>query len=135
MVWYRGERKACSVVRVPSPEEEDLKRLHRSRETLLHDRVRHVNRIRGLLCLQGVRHIDPGREGWTTALIGLHTRDGRPFPGRLMTEIRREAKLLAIVQVLLCEVIAELEALVRVKASRRRRRAGPGAAPHRNNVP
>jgi hypothetical protein len=23
--------------------------------------VRHVNRIRGLLCLQGVRHIDPGR--------------------------------------------------------------------------
>jgi transposase len=132
MAWHRGERKACSVVRVPSPEEEDLKRLHRSRETLLHERVRHVNRIRGLLCLQGVRHIDPGREGWTTALIGLHTRDGRPFPVRLMTEIRREAKLLAIVQVLLREVVAELEALVRVKTSGRRARRG--AASRRDPV-
>ena len=60
MAWHRGETKACSIVRVPTPEEEDLKRLHRSRETLLHERVRHVNRIRGLLCLQGIRHIDPG---------------------------------------------------------------------------
>lgn len=130
MAWHRGERKACSVVRVPSPEEEDLKRLHRSRETLLHDRVRHVNRIRGLLCLQGIRHIDPGRDGWTAALVGLQTRDGRPFPARLMAEIRREAKLLAVVRVLLREVSAELEALVQVKISRGRRRARPGAAPH-----
>jgi transposase len=130
MAWHRGETKACSVVRVPSLEEEDLKRLHRSRETLLHERVRHVNRIRGLLCLQGIRHIDPGRAGWTTALVGLHTRDGRPFPARLMAEIRREAKLLAVVQALLREVGAELEALVRAETSGRRRRAGPGAAPH-----
>ena len=40
MAWHRGETKACSIVRVPTPEEEDLKRLHRSRETLLHERVR-----------------------------------------------------------------------------------------------
>jgi transposase len=123
MAWHRGETKACSIVRVPTPEEEDLKRLHRSRETLLHERVRHVNRIRGLLCLQGVRHIDPGRDGWTAALVGLQTRDGRPFPVRLMAEIRREGKLLAVAQTLLREVGAELEALVRVKSSGRRQHA------------
>jgi transposase len=89
MAWHRGETKACSIVRVPTPEEEDLKRLHRSRETLLHERVRHVNRIRGLLCLQGIRHIDPGRDGWTAALVGLQTRDGRPFPVRLMADPTR----------------------------------------------
>ena len=111
MAWHRGETKACSIVRVPTPEEEDLKRLHRSRETLLHERVRHVNRIRGLLCLQGIRHIDPGRDGWTAALVGLQTRDGRPFPVRLMAEIRREGKLLAVAQTLLREVGAELEPL------------------------
>ena len=39
MAWHRGERQACSVVRVPSPEEEDIKRLHRSRANLLRERV------------------------------------------------------------------------------------------------
>ena len=130
MAWHRGETKACSVVRVPSPEEEDLKRLHRSRETLLHERVRHVNRIRGLLCLQGIRHIDPGRDRWAAALVGLQTRDGRPFPARLMAEIRREAKLLAVVQALLREVSAELESLVRVKSSGHRQHAARHAGLH-----
>jgi transposase len=115
MALQRGETKACSIVRVPSPEQEDLKRLHRSREALLHERVRHLNRIKGLLCLQGVRHIMPGRKGWTAALKGLLTRDGRSFPPRLMAEIRREAKLLAVVTTLLREVDAELKTLIQVK--------------------
>ena len=68
MAWHRGERQACSVVRVPSPEDEDMKRLHRSRANLLRERVRHVNRIRGLLHLQGVVHVHPHREGWAAAL-------------------------------------------------------------------
>jgi len=75
--------------------------------------VRHVNRIKGLLTLHGVRGIEPARQGWTTALAGLETRDGRSFPPRLMAEIRREAKLLELVKKLLVEVTAEIEALVR----------------------
>jgi len=35
MAWHRGESKACSVVHVPTLEEEDAKRLHRARENLL----------------------------------------------------------------------------------------------------
>ncbi len=130
MAWHRGETKACSIVRVPSPEQEDLKRLHRSRENLLHEQVRHSNRIKGLLCLQGVRHIAPDRKGWTSALKGLQTRDGRPFPPRLMAELRREAKLLAMVTMLLREVGAELKALIRTKASAPQRRNRLGTATH-----
>ena len=120
MAWHRGERHACSVVRVPSPEEEDMKRLHRSRANLLRERVRHVNRIRGLLHLQGVTHVHPHREGWTSALQNLQTRDGRRFPAQLMSEIKREAKLLDTIKKLLREVDLELIALVRTQRVRRR---------------
>jgi transposase len=97
-----------------------LKRLHRSRANLLRERVRHVNRIRGLLFLQGVAHIHPNRDGWTAALEDLRTRDGRPFPTRLMNEIKREAKLLETTKKLLREVDLEVVALVRAQRSRKR---------------
>ena len=129
MAWHRGEHQACSIVRVPSPEEEDMKRLHRSRANLLRERVRHVNRIRGLLHLQGVVDIHPHREGWTSALKDLQTRDGRRFPEQLMSEIKREAKLLGIVKKLLREVDLELVALVRTQQSRRRSAASEAAHP------
>lgn len=129
MALHRGETKVCSVVHVPTPEEEDVKRLHRSRQTLVHERVRHVNRIKGLLKLQGVHHLEPNREGWTRLLVDLHTRDGRSFPVRLMQEIRREAKLLAVVKDLLREVCSEIDALVQA-ASRRTRKPKSIAAPH-----
>src|SRR5437764_15111727 len=45
------------------------------------------------------------------------------IPVRLMAEIRREGKLLAVAQMLLREVGAELEALVPVKSSGRRQHA------------
>lgn len=126
---HRGETKVCSVVSVPTPEQEDIKRLHRSRQTLMHERVRHVNRIKGLLKLQGVHHIEPNRHGWMQLLTGLQTRDSRPFPARLMQEIRREGKLLDVVKALLREVCAEIEALVHAASARGRRR-GKAEAPH-----
>jgi transposase len=46
--YLRGEVDACSVVRVPSVEEEDAKRLHRERKRLISERVQHVNRTKGL---------------------------------------------------------------------------------------
>ena len=55
MSWARGERRVCSMVRPPTPEEEDGRRLTRERDTLVTERTRHVNRIKGLLATQGVR--------------------------------------------------------------------------------
>ena len=51
----RGETRACRVVRVPSPAEEDAKRQHRERAVLVAERTAHGNRITGLLMLLGIR--------------------------------------------------------------------------------
>ena len=111
--------QAQDRVPIPSPEEEDDKRLLRSRANLLRDRIRHTNRIRGLLNLQGVRHIDPNRRNWQAALLNLKTADGRSFPRQLMREIHREAKLLGAVMRMLKEVEAEIAGMIRDARKRR----------------
>ena len=119
MALYRGEHQVARIVRVPSPKEEDDKRLLRSRNNLLRERIRHSNRIRGLLNLQGVRHIDPNRRDWAAALTKLRTRDGLPFPNQLLREIRREAKLLAAVVHMLDEAEAEIAGMIRDAGKRK----------------
>src|SRR3546814_11720326 len=52
MSYLRGDRQICSVVHVPSPEEEDAKRPHRERAHLVQERVRIANRIEALLATQ-----------------------------------------------------------------------------------
>ena len=49
-----GERKVWSVVRVPSVEQEDKRRINRERERLLKERTGHLNRMRSLLVLHGI---------------------------------------------------------------------------------
>src|SRR5687767_8319393 len=50
--WRRGDRQACSFIRIPSvEEEEDGRRPHRELARLTKERVAHVNRIKGLLAL------------------------------------------------------------------------------------
>src|SRR5262245_10489068 len=46
--YLRGDRQSCSMVRVPTPEEEDTKRTHRERESLVQERLRIENRIEAL---------------------------------------------------------------------------------------
>ena len=119
MAYHRGEHDVARVVQVPSPREEDAKRLLRSRGNLPRERIRHSNRIGGLLHMQGIRHINPNRRNWAAALTKLRTADGGAFPPQLMREIRREAKLLAMVQALLAEVEAEIAGMVRDVNKRR----------------
>jgi len=90
----RGEPEACSVVRVPSIELEDAKRLHRERRRLIAERVQHVNRIKGLCATQGIYDYSPLRKDRLTRLDDLHTGDGRVLPPQLKAEIVRELKRL-----------------------------------------
>jgi transposase len=53
--WLAGDRQVCSMVRVPTPEEEDAKRPHREREHLVQEKLRIENRIEALLFTQGIR--------------------------------------------------------------------------------
>jgi hypothetical protein len=45
--WLRGERGHCSMVAVPSMEEEDARRPNRERENLVGERTRIINRMKG----------------------------------------------------------------------------------------
>src|SRR3954470_16008243 len=83
MAWRRGEPRVCAMVRPPSPGEEDRRRTSRERGTLLKERVRHTNRIKGLLATQGVYDFEPLRPDRLERLGALVTGDGRPLPARL----------------------------------------------------
>ena len=116
MAWARGERRVCSMVRPPSPEEEDQRRLSRERGTLLKERIQHTNRIRGLLAGQGIVDYDPLHHDRLARLDELVTGDGRPLPERLKAEIRREIERLDRVCAQLVAVERERDALVKTTA-------------------
>jgi transposase len=71
------------MVRAPTPAEEDRRRLCRERKVLTAERVRHVNRIKGLLFAQGVSEYEPPRRDRRERLAGLVTGDGRLLPNYL----------------------------------------------------
>jgi len=103
--YIRGDRQACSMVRVPTPEEEDAKRPHREREHLVQERTRLENRILALLATQGIRE-RPSLRTWERDLVALRTGDGRAMPPHLMAELHRLRRRL----VLTMELIRELDA-------------------------
>jgi transposase len=92
---------------VPSPDEEDARRATRERANLLKERVRHVNRVKGLLATQGVYDFEPLRPDRLERLTTLITADGRALPERLGAEVRRHLRRLALVLEMLAEVEAE----------------------------
>src|SRR3954466_6600900 len=55
----RGEPDHCSMVPIPPRDEEDAKRPSRERETLVGERTRLVNRIKGTLVRLGIRGFHP----------------------------------------------------------------------------
>ena len=93
-----GDRTVCRNVIIPSPEQEDAKRLSRERSQLAAERTRHINRIRGLLALHGIREIKGLWGGeWSKALAELRTGDGRELGRYLRAEISREFERLHLV--------------------------------------
>ena len=97
MEWARGGRRACSMVRPPSPAEEDERRLTREREALVIERTRHVNRIKGLLATQGVFGFEPMRKSHRERLGQLRDWHGQTLPPRLKAELTRELDRLELV--------------------------------------
>jgi transposase len=113
----RGEPKVCSVVRVPSVEDEDLRRLTRERGRLLRERVAHTNRVKGLLFCQGVRDLEPLGARFLDQLGEARTGDGRALSPKLVAEIRREHQRLRLVVEQIAEVEAETRSLAKTSAA------------------
>jgi len=102
--WLNGDRQICSMVHVPSPEEEDAKRPHREREHLVQERLRIENRIEALLFTQGIRG-RPSLRSWERDIAELRTGDGRKLPPLLRAEVERLRRRL----VLTLDLIREME--------------------------
>jgi transposase len=89
MAYKRGEPRVCAMLRVPTPEDEDRRRISRERNVLIAERVAHVNRIKGLLFSQGIRY-EPLRRDRRARLEELRTGDGRILPEHMKRQISRE---------------------------------------------
>lgn len=111
MAFTRGEPRVCSMVRPPSIEEEDRRRVTRERQRLLRERIEHTNRIKGLLMSQGMRGYNPLGKNRHACLETLSTPQGRPLPPRMKAEIRRELERLDLLARQIKQVEAERDAL------------------------
>ena len=81
LAYKRGEPRVCAMVKAPTPKEEDRRRLCRERKVLIAERVRHVNRVKGLLFSQGISGYEPLRRDRRERLDTLPDRRWSPAAG------------------------------------------------------
>ena len=103
MRYHQGEKKAWSIIHVPSPEEEDQRQLHRELMALTAERTRHINRIKGLLASQGVVLLV--KEDFLSQLETVQLWDSSNLPPGLRSRLVREYERLQILN----EQIRQLE--------------------------
>jgi transposase len=87
--WLRSEPRACTMVRVPSIEEEDARFPGRARTEVIGERVAVENRIENLLCLHGIGGFNPRLKKAAEKLEMLRTFAGAALPPKMMDELRR----------------------------------------------
>jgi transposase len=109
LAWRRGEPRVCSMVRPPSPEEEDRRRLVRERAALVKERIRLTNRIRGLLASQGIPGYQPLHRD-RPGLDELFTGDGRALPPQLKRELMRVLERLELLRLQITAIEDERDA-------------------------
>src|SRR5450631_3884803 len=112
LAFKRGEPRVCAMVKAPTPEEEDRRRLCRERKVLIVERVRHVNRVKGLLFSQGISGYEPLRRDRRKRLDTLQTGDGRLLPDHLKAQVRRELDRLELLLEQIKAVEAERDVLL-----------------------
>jgi len=110
--WLRGEREHCKMAAIPTSAEEDAKRPHRERETLVGEHTTVINRIKATLTRLGIRNFNPKLKNAAERLEHLRTPEGEPIPPSTFGELRRdmERKRLVAEQILQIEK-ARLEQL------------------------
>lgn len=115
LAYKRGEPRVCAMVKPPTPEEEDRRRLCRERKVLTAERVCHVNRIKGLLFCQGVSNYEPLRRDRWERLDEIRTGDGRVLPDHLRAQIARELDRVELLIEQIKAVETDRDALLAVK--------------------
>ena len=114
LAYKRGEPRVCAMVKAPTPQEEDRRRLCSERKVLIAEQVKHVNRIKGLLFSQGISGYEPLRRNRWARLEELQTGDGRLLPKHLKAQVRRELDRLELLLKQIKAVEDERDALLTV---------------------
>jgi transposase len=109
-----GEKKVWSVVRVPPPQVEDLRQVHRDLATLTEERTRIRNRMRGLLAVHGV-----AVRSWSkirTELDAVRLWDGSALGEGLRRRLEREITRLELVAQQIRTLEQEMDAELKTAA-------------------
>jgi transposase len=95
--WLRGEPGHCSLAIVPTVAEEDAKRPHRERESLVQERTSIVNRMKSILIQFGVRNFNPVLRKASEKLDAVRTPEGIPLPPNATAALRRHMERLRVI--------------------------------------
>lgn len=92
--WHAGERRLWSVLKAPTIEQEDARRVERELDRLTAERTAHVNRVGSLLVMHNLRPVSIGTRAWDR----WWSEHGSQVPPALSSEIERELERLALVK-------------------------------------
>jgi transposase len=118
--WLRGEREHCKMAAIPTPEEEDAKRPHRERETLVGEQTTIINRMKGTLARLGIRSFNAKLKKASERLEQVRTPEGEPIPPNTQAELRRDMDRLRFVR----DQISQIEK-ARLELLKQAPKAGP----------
>jgi transposase len=87
--WLRGEKRHCSMVAIPTIEEEDARRPNRERSNIVTEQTRIVNQIKAILIRFGIRTFRPRLRKAEQRLKDLRTAEGSQLPENTRAELLR----------------------------------------------
>jgi transposase len=96
--WLRGEKRHCSMVAIPTIEEEDARRPNRERQNLVTEQTRIINQIKAIFTRFGIRTLRPTMRKLAEGLEDLRTAEGTPLPQNTLSELRRHLARLRFVR-------------------------------------
>jgi transposase len=96
--WLRGERDHCKMAAIPTLAQEDAKRPHRERETLVAEQTSIVNRMKGVLARLGIRTFNPKLKKAPGRLEKVRAPEGEPIPPNTRAELLRDMERLRLVR-------------------------------------
>src|SRR5262245_51996779 len=96
--WLRGEKRHCSMVAIPTIEEEDARRPSRERAGLVAEQTRMVNQIKAIFSRFGIRTFRPKLPKAEEQLKQLRTAERSPLQDNTRAELCRRLAGLRMVR-------------------------------------
>jgi transposase len=96
--WLRGEKRHCSMVAIPTIEEEDARRPNRERQNLVTEQTRITNQMKAIFVRFGIRAFRPTLRNTEEKLKGLRAAEGTALPDNTRAELCRLLARLRVVR-------------------------------------